>query len=190
MALIGALMCSRPRLREKSMFAGEPVSNVTIARRVDGGFLQSNGAGDLRGGDVSLPRDGGGNREWDAPARRIVDEYATWDELEAAQRENETAACRAVGLVIETRPDHISEAEVIRVRRLGCTKVQIGFQSLNDRVLEMNKRGHDMAATRRAVKLLRKAGFKIHAHWMPNLYGSSPQDDLDDYEQALRRRGF
>jgi len=92
--------------------------------------------------------------------------------------------------VIETRPDHISDAEVIRVRRLGCTKVQIGIQSLDDRVLAMNKRGHDVAATRRAIKLLRKAGFKIHAHWMPNLYGSSPADDLDDYERLFGDRDF
>ena len=92
--------------------------------------------------------------------------------------------------MIETRPDHISEEEVIRVRRLGCTKVQIGFQSLNDRVLDMNKRGHDVAATRRAIKLLRKAGFKIHAHWMPNLYGSTPRDDLDDYERLFGDADF
>lgn len=113
--------------------------------------------------------------------RSPIDEYATWQELEAAHLENETAACRSVGLVIETRPDHISEEEVLRVRRLGCTKVQIGFQSLNDKVLRMNKRGHTVAATRHAVKLLRKAGFKIHAHWMPNLYGSTPELDIADY---------
>ena len=139
-------------------------------------------------GDASLARNGGGDRERTGASETIVDEYATWAELEAAQRENEGAACRAVGLVIETRPDHISEEEALRVRRLGCTKVQIGFQSLNDRVLEMNKRGHDVAATRRAVKLLRKAGFKIHAHWMPNLYGSSPQDDLEDYDRLFGDR--
>ena len=93
-------------------------------------------------------------------------------------------------MVIETRPDHISEEEALRLRRLGCTKAQIGFQSLNDRVLAMNKRGHDVAATRRAVKLLRKAGFKIHAHWMPNLYGSSPAEDLADYERLFGDRDF
>lgn len=107
---------------------------------------------------------------------------ASWEELEAQQRENETATCRNVGLVIETRPDNISEAEVLRIRRLGCTKTQIGFQSLQDDVLQKNKRGHDVAATRRAVKLLRQAGFKIHAHWMPNLYGSSVAKDKKDYE--------
>ncbi len=113
--------------------------------------------------------------------RSPIDEFATWEELEAAHLENESAACRAVGLVIETRPDHISEEEVLRIRRLGCTKVQIGFQSLNDDVLRANRRGHSVAATRYAVKLLRKAGFKVHAHWMPNLYGSNPQMDIEDY---------
>jgi len=117
--------------------------------------------------------------------RTVIDEYATWDELESAHRENESAACRCVGLVIETRPDHISAEEVLRVRRLGCTKVQIGFQSLNDAVLRLNKRGHTVAATRRAVKLLRQAGFKIHAHWMPNLYGSNVALDIEDYARMF-----
>lgn len=117
--------------------------------------------------------------------RSPIDEFATWEELEAAHRQNENAPCRCVGLVIETRPDHISVEEVLRVRRLGCTKVQIGFQSLNDTVLRLNRRGHTVAATRRAVKLLRQAGFKIHAHWMPNLYGSSPQQDIEDYERLF-----
>jgi elongator complex protein 3 len=122
--------------------------------------------------------------------RSPVDEYATWEELEAAHHFNETAPCRCVGLVIETRPDHISPEEVLRVRRLGCTKVQIGFQSLNDRVLHMNRRGHTVAATRRAVKLLRQAGFKIHAHWMPNLYGSSPDEDIADYAKLFADPDF
>lgn len=123
-------------------------------------------------------------------ARSPVDEYATWEELEASHRFNETAPVRCVGLVIETRPDHISAEEVLRVRRLGCTKVQIGFQSLNDAVLRANRRGHDVAATRRAVKLLRQAGFKIHAHWMPNLYGSSPQQDVEDYTKLFTEPDF
>lgn len=106
---------------------------------------------------------------------------ATWEELEREQKKNETAAVRCVGLVIETRPDNISEVEVKRVRRLGCTKTQIGVQSLQDEVLTKNKRGHDVAATRKAFKLLRQAGFKIHAHWMANLYGSSVEADKEDY---------
>lgn len=125
------------------------------------------------------------SREAAGRARTPIDEVATWDELEAAHRENEDAPCRCVGLVIETRPDHLDDAEVERIRRLGCTKVQIGFQSLNDAVLRANKRGHTVAATRRAVRMLRRAGFKIHAHWMPNLYGATPESDLEDYERLF-----
>ena len=117
--------------------------------------------------------------------RTPLDEYATWDELAEVQVANESAGCRCVGLVVETRPDQISEDEVRRARRLGCTKVQIGFQSLNDTVLRLNRRGHTVAATRRAVALLRRAGFKIHVHWMPNLYGSSPDADIADYERLF-----
>lgn len=122
--------------------------------------------------------------------RTPITEFATWAELEAVHEENESAKCRCVGLVIETRPDHISVEEVLRVRRLGCTKVQIGFQSLNDEVLRLNKRGHNVAASRRAVKLLRQTGFKIHAHWMPNLYGSSPEGDVADYEKLFADPDF
>ncbi len=120
----------------------------------------------------------------------VEGEAASWEELERAQRVNETAEARCVGLSIETRPDHLSDEEILRIRRLGATKVQIGYQSLSDRVLELNRRGHDVAATRRAMKLLRGAGFKIHAHWMPNLYGSSPAADLVDFERIFTDPDF
>lgn len=121
-----------------------------------------------------------------------LDAYQTaaWSQLEKEQKTNESAKQRCVGLVIETRPDNISEAEVVRIRRLGCTKTQIGFQSLNDDVLDKNNRGHDVAATRRAVALLRQAGFKIHAHWMANLYGSSVELDQQDYEKLFSDDDF
>ncbi len=117
-------------------------------------------------------------------------ESASWDEVEKAQSRNENAVARCVGLVVETRPDHLSADELVRMRRLGTTKVQIGYQSLSDRVLRLNHRGHDVAATRRAMFLLRGAGFKIHAHWMPNLYGSSPELDLEDFERVFSDPDF
>jgi len=80
--------------------------------------------------------------------------------LAEAQHLNETAAQRNVGLVIETRPDYVDAAEVRRLRRLGVTRVQLGAQSLDDRILALNQRGHDVAALQRAVGLLRAAGFK------------------------------
>jgi elongator complex protein 3 len=103
--------------------------------------------------------------------------------LEEAQRLNETAAHRNVGLVVETRPDCITPQEVRRLRALGVTKVQLGVQSLDDDILLHNKRGHTVADTHRAMRLLRLAGFKIVVHWMPNLLGATPESDLADFRR-------
>jgi elongator complex protein 3 len=98
-----------------------------------------------------------------------------------AQSANETAIHRNVGLVIETRPDQITAGEIAWLRQLGVTKVQMGAQSLDDRILELNQRGHTVAETVRAVALLRAAGLKIVLHWMPNLLGATLDSDRLDF---------
>jgi elongator complex protein 3 len=108
-------------------------------------------------------------------------ETMDWPTLLDAQARNESAAHRNVGLVVETRPDWVTPAEVAHMRRLGVTKVQLGVQSLDDRILALNQRGHDVEAVRRAVRLLRAAGFKLHLHWMPNLLGATPESDRADF---------
>ena len=107
--------------------------------------------------------------------------YEAAPTLEAAQQHNITAAHRNLGLVVETRPDWVTPDEIRHLRRLGVTKVQIGVQSLDDGILALNERGHDVEAVRRALGLLRTAGFKLHLHWMPNLYGATPESDRTDF---------
>jgi elongator complex protein 3 len=104
-------------------------------------------------------------------------------ELFEAHTLNETAHHRNVGLVIETRPDEITPKELRWLRYLGVTKVQMGAQSLDDHILAINKRGHDVECTRRATALLRAAGFKIVLHWMPNLLGATPESDRADFSR-------
>jgi elongator complex protein 3 len=101
--------------------------------------------------------------------------------LPEAQARNETADHRNVGLVIETRPDEITPKELAWLRYLGVTKVQMGAQSLDDEILNMNQRGHTVADTQRACALLRAAGFKIVLHWMPNLLGATVDSDRADF---------
>lgn len=120
----------------------------------------------------------------------VREEESDWASLARVQRENETAGSRCVGLVLETRPDHVDEEEVLRLRRLGATKVQLGVQSLDDRILAANRRGHDVAATRRAFDRLRRAGFKLHAHWMANLLGATPGSDCEDFRRLFEDADF
>jgi elongator complex protein 3 len=79
--------------------------------------------------------------------------------LHQAHSYNEVAEHRNVGLVIETRPDHLDQKELAWLRYLGVTKVQLGAQSLDDLILALNQRGHTVAQTRQAVELLRAYGF-------------------------------
>ncbi len=101
--------------------------------------------------------------------------------LEEAQRANETAAHRIIGLTIETRPDYITPEELRRLRALGVTRVELGVQILNDRILALIVRDHGTAEIRQATALLRDAGFKIAYHLMPNLPGAAPEDDLESF---------
>lgn len=120
---------------------------------------------------------------------------ASWQEaglpeLERLQRENEGARHRVVGLVIETRPDAIGPSSLELIRRLGCTKVQMGVQSTDQRVLDANGRGISTADIARAFELLRAFGFKIHAHAMVNLLGSTPEADRRDYLRLVTERAY
>jgi len=110
--------------------------------------------------------------------------------LEDAIKKNETAKHRCVGLSLETRPDWINEEEIKRMRKLGATKVEIGIQTLDDEILDKNKRGHSVQQVRDAMKLLKNAGFKINAHMMPNLYGSNMKKDLEMFKMLFEDPDF
>ncbi|NMC51948.1 tRNA uridine(34) 5-carboxymethylaminomethyl modification radical SAM/GNAT enzyme Elp3 [Candidatus Kuenenbacteria bacterium] len=99
------------------------------------------------------------------------------------QKKNESATNRIIGLTLETRPDYINEKELQTMRLLGCTRVEIGVQHLDDQILKLNKRGHLVAQTIKATALLRQFGFKITYHLMLNLPGSTPAKDLTMFKR-------
>ena len=105
--------------------------------------------------------------------------------LEEAQRLNETAARRIIGITIETRPDYIDEAEIRRLRALGVTRVELGVQSLEESVLALTVRDHGTEAIRHATRLLKDTGFKVAYHLMPNLPGATPESDLASARQLF-----
>lgn len=129
----------------------------------------------------------GGSAAWQAAARM---QRATMDELECEQRRNETARHRVVGLVIETRPDAITPEALVAIRRMGATKIQMGVQSVDQRILDANGRNMQVGQIERAFSLLRLFGFKIHAHAMVNLLGATPTDDRRDYARFVTDAAF
>ena len=112
------------------------------------------------------------------------------DSIESAQKANEKAKNRIIGLSIETRPDFIDEKEIERLRCLGVTMVELGIQSIYDDVLKLNKRGHNVEATIRATKLLKDAGFKVLYQMMPNLLGSNLKRDEEMFRELFKNPDF
>lgn len=107
-----------------------------------------------------------------------------------AQKVNESAKHRIIGLTLETRPDYINENEIKYWRKLGATRVELGVQSINDKVLTACNRGHGVKEIIRATKLFKQAGFKIAYHLMPGLPGATPWNDLSNFKKLFSDERF
>jgi ELP3 family radical SAM enzyme/protein acetyltransferase len=106
--------------------------------------------------------------------------------IEKEQAINVTAKVHVVGLGVETRPDEIDEDEIIRFRRYGVTRVEIGVQHTDDALLRRVNRGHGVKHSKAAIKLLKNYGFKVEIHIMADLPGATPEGDMECYKQVLQ----
>ncbi|HVP95176.1 MAG TPA: tRNA uridine(34) 5-carboxymethylaminomethyl modification radical SAM/GNAT enzyme Elp3 [Methanoregulaceae archaeon] len=93
--------------------------------------------------------------------------------------ENESARVRCVAITFETRPDWCRHDHIVTMLDLGVTKVELGVQHIDDRILSFNRRGCTVNDTKEANRLLRDAGMKVGFHIMPNLPGSSIREDRE-----------
>ena len=112
------------------------------------------------------------------------------EKLLREQKRNEKAKHRIIGLTLETRPDYIDAQEIENFRNLGCTRVELGVQSIYDDVLKLNKRGHAVGSTIEATKMLKDAGFKLNYHMMPGLLGSTPRRDFEMFRALFKNPDF
>ena len=189
--------------QDAQALTGDPASDSAELRReryLAGGFSQ--GEQDLAaftaGEQAAVDA---GKRSYNIAIRTLYGGSAAWRQAEAWQASdlkelarqqhiNEGARHRVVGLVVETRPDAITAPALKLIRRLGATKVQMGIQSLDQRILDANNRGITVARIAEAFELLRAFGFKIHAHAMANLLGATPHSDRRDYERLVSEPPF
>ncbi|MCD4760667.1 tRNA uridine(34) 5-carboxymethylaminomethyl modification radical SAM/GNAT enzyme Elp3, partial [bacterium] len=105
--------------------------------------------------------------------------------LAQEQKINEDAKYKIIGLTLETRPDYINATEIKKLRNLGCTRVQIGIQHTDNKILNKIQRGHTIEQSIKATKLLKETGFKVDHHYMPDLPGSTPAKDLKMFKYVF-----
>ena len=105
--------------------------------------------------------------------------------LEEAKINNEHAKIRNVGLTIETKPDYCKQEHVDAMLRFGTTRVEIGVQSLQERVYKIVNRGHSFKDVLESFQISKDAGYKVVAHMMPGLPTMTPKEDVADFKRLF-----
>lgn len=111
-------------------------------------------------------------------------------ELLSEQKKNEKTKYKIIGITLETRPDYIDEKELTEMRELGGTRVELGVQAIDDKILAKNNRGHGVKEIVDATKLLKNFGFKITYHIMPGLPGSNARKDFSMFQKLFTDERF
>ena len=92
------------------------------------------------------------------------------------------------GIRISTRPDGIDDGICSLLKSRGVTAVELGAQSMNDRVLEMNERGHTAQQVADASVMLKDYGFELGLQMMTGLYGSDDEDSIETAKKIIDLR--
>ncbi len=105
--------------------------------------------------------------------------------LEEAKSNNEHAAIRNVGFTIETKPDYCKKEHVDLMLSYGITRVEIGVQSLQERVYKIVNRGHNYNDVIESFQISKDAGYKLVTHMMPGLPTMKPEEDITDFKKLF-----
>lgn len=112
------------------------------------------------------------------------------DNLKKSQAKNEKANVRCIALVIETRPDYCKQPHINKMLEQGCTRVELGVQSVYPNVLKKIKRGHTIQDSIEATKLMKNSGLKVGYHIMPGAPGSNPKKDIEMFKILFSSEDF
>ena len=90
------------------------------------------------------------------------------------------------GIKASTRPDLITPEVLDRCRRAGFVGMEIGVQSMDDRVLDASRRGHCAADVVRAARIVHDSGMELGIQLMPGLPGEDRESFRCTVEKAAR----
>lgn len=89
------------------------------------------------------------------------------------------------GIRISTRPDCIDEDTLSLLMAYGVSAIELGAQSLDDKVLAANHRGHDSKTIEEAVDMIKWYGFEVGLQIMVGLYKSTLEIELANMKKVI-----
>lgn len=106
-------------------------------------------------------------------------------DVDEAVRYSERAQTKCIGITIETRPDYCLRPHLSQMLRYGCTRLEIGVQSVYEDVARDTNRGHTVKAVCETFHLAKDAGYKVVAHMMPDLPNVGVERDMEQFKVRL-----
>uniref|UniRef100_H3ADM5 Elongator complex protein 3 n=1 Tax=Latimeria chalumnae TaxID=7897 RepID=H3ADM5_LATCH len=114
----------------------------------------------------------------------------TSNNVAEAVRYSERSNTKCVGITIETRPDYCLKRHLSDMLSYGCTRLEIGVQSVYEDVARDTNRGHTVKAVCESFHLAKDAGFKVVAHMMPDLPNMGLERDIEQFIEFFENPAF
>ncbi|CCH40713.1 elongator complex protein [Wickerhamomyces ciferrii] len=97
---------------------------------------------------------------------------------------------KCVGITIETRPDYCTKTHLDDMLKYGCTRLEIGVQSVYEDVARDTNRGHTVESVCETFAIAKDAGYKIVSHMMPDLPNVGMERDLAQFKEYFENPDF
>lgn len=114
----------------------------------------------------------------------------TSNNVDEAVKYSERSKTKCIGITIETRPDYCLKKHLSSMLMYGCTRLEIGVQSVYEDVARDTNRGHTVRAVSESFHLSKDAGFKVVSHMMPDLPNVGLERDIAQFIEFFENPAF
>lgn len=114
----------------------------------------------------------------------------TSNNVDEAVKYSERSKTKCIGITIETRPDYCLKKHLSSMLMYGCTRLEIGVQSVYEDVARDTNRGHTVKAVSESFQLSKDAGFKVVSHMMPDLPNVGLERDIEQFIEFFENPAF
>ncbi|XP_004614750.2 elongator complex protein 3 [Sorex araneus] len=114
----------------------------------------------------------------------------TSNNIHEAVKYSERSLTKCIGITIETRPDYCMKRHLGDMLTYGCTRLEIGVQSVYEDVARDTNRGHTVKAVCESFHLAKDSGFKVVAHMMPDLPNVGLERDMEQFTEFFENPAF
>ena len=112
------------------------------------------------------------------------------NDLDEAIKYSQQSVTKCVGITIETRPDYCTGTHLDDMLRYGCTRLEIGVQSLYEDVARDTNRGHTVKSVCETFAIAKDAGYKVVSHMMPDLPNVGMERDIEQFKEYFENPDF